>query len=109
MVLDRDRQRRIMIGGTEAMLREARRPRVDLHPDWLHGDRAGARTLDGRRGRGDAARRRVRPESVRIQYEAEAMVLEANRAGSFRTMVVSPGVLASPRVPTPLGALLGLS
>ena len=107
-VLDRERQRRIMLDGTEAMLHEARS--------------AGASTFIQIGYTGTVQERgpwmgsvdeetppegEYESESVRIQYEAEAMVLEANRAASFRTMVVSPGVLASPRVPTALGELLG--
>jgi len=108
MVLDRDRQRRIMIGGTEAMLREARSAGAST---FIQIGYTG--TVQERGPWTGAVDEETPPEgeyeseSVRIQYEAEAMVLEANRAGSFRTMVVSPGVLASPRVPTPLGALLG--
>jgi dihydroflavonol-4-reductase len=106
-ILDRDRQRRVNLGGTEAILREARS--------------AGASTfvLIGYTGtvqeRADTERAvteetppegEYESETVRIKYETEALVLEANRTGSLRTLVVSPGVLASPGVPTVLGGLV---
>jgi dihydroflavonol-4-reductase len=44
---------------------------------------------------------------VRMKYEAETLVLEANRPGALRTLVVSPGVVASPGADTVLGGLIG--
>ena len=108
MVLDRERQRRIHVGGTEAMLKEARSAGASTF--ILIGYTGTVQERGAWTGSVDEdtpPEGEYESESVRIQYEAEAMVLEANRAGSFRTMVVSPGVLASPGVPTALGALLG--
>lgn len=109
VVLDRERQRRIHVGGTEAMLREARSAGAST---FILIGYTGTVQERGRRADGPVDEEtppegEYESESVRFQYEAEAMVLEANRAGGFRTMVVSPGVLASPGVPTALGALLG--
>ena len=106
--LDRDRQRRINVDGTEALLREA--------------EGAGSKVfvLIGYSGtvqeRSDTAfpvDEESTPEAeyesdfVRMKYEAEALVLEANRPGAIRAMVVSPGVAAAPDTATVLGGLIG--
>ncbi len=109
VTLDRDRQRRVNVDGSEALLQAA--------------SAAGAKTfvLIGYSGtvqeRGDS----IAPvdeetppegdyeaEAVRMKFETEAAVLEANGRGGMRTLVVSPGVLAAPRVETLLGGLVSL-
>jgi nucleoside-diphosphate-sugar epimerase len=107
--LDRDRQRRIIVGGTEALLREA--------------SSAGAKVfiLIGYTGtvqeRADQTREvdeetppegAYESEYVRMKMEAEALVLEANGTGGMHTMVVSPGVLIAPGAETILGGLVSL-
>jgi dihydroflavonol-4-reductase len=107
-VLDRDRQRRIHVGGTEAVLREAQSAGATIFV--LLGYTG---TIQEREDTGSPVDETTPPEAeyvsdtVRIQYESEALVLEANRANGLRTMVVSPGVLASPGTPTVLGGLIG--
>ncbi|MGE5179166.1 MAG: NAD-dependent epimerase/dehydratase family protein [Bacteroidota bacterium] len=106
---DRERQRRVNVGGAEALLREAQSAGVKVF------------VLIGYTGtvqeRGDQ-RREVDEETppegayesdyVRMKTEAEAMVLEANGMGGMRTMVVSPGVLVAPGADTILGGLVAL-
>ena len=106
--LDRDRQHRINVGGTKTLLREA------------EGAGASVFVLIGYTGtvqeRNDPAfpvDEQSPPEAeyesdfVRMKYEAEALVLEANRPGAIRTMVVSPGIAAAPGAATVLGGLIG--
>jgi len=106
-VLDRDRQRRIHVGGTEAVLREAQSAGASVFV--LLGYTG---TVQERADIESPVDETTPPEAeyvsgtVRIQYESEALVLEANRAGGLRTMVVSPGVLASPGIHTVLGGLI---
>ena len=103
----RDTQRRINVEGTEALIREA--------------ESAGARVfvLIGYAGtvqeRDDtetpvdeetSPEGRYESEYVRMKYEAETLTLEANRAGVFRSMVVSPGVVLHPGASTILGGLV---
>jgi len=105
--LARDAQRRVNVSGTEALLSEAQS--------------AGARVfvLIGYTGtvqeREDPRRPvnedtppegRYESEYVRMKFESEAMVLEANRSQGMATMVVSPGVLAQPGTGTILGGLV---
>ena len=105
--LGRARQRRINVDGTEAVLRESQSSEAKVF------------ILVGYTGtiqeRGDLSTRvdeetppegEYESDSVRMICEAEALVLEANRVGSLRTMVVSPGILATPGVPTALGGLI---
>ena len=105
--LGRMRQRRINVDGTQAVLRESQSAEAKVF------------VLLGYTGtiqeRGDLSApidEETPPEgeyesdSVRMICEAEALVLEANRVGSLRTMVVSPGILAAPGVPTALGGLI---
>ena len=102
-----DEQRRIDVEGTEALLAEAQS--------------SGARVfvLIGYTGtvqeREDTSRPvdeetppegRYESDYVRMKFEAEAMVLEANQAGGMATIVVSPGVLANPVQSTILGGLV---
>jgi dihydroflavonol-4-reductase len=107
-VLDRDRQRRIHVGGTEAVLREAQSAGVSV---FVHLGYTG--TVQEREDVATMVDETTPPEAeyvsdaVRIQYESEALVLEANQSRGLRTLVVSPGVLASPGTPTVLGGLLG--
>jgi len=106
--LARERQRRVNVLGTETLLREAQS--------------AGAAVfvLIGYSGtvqeRGDVSQPvheetppegRYESEYVRMKFEAEAAVLEANRSGGMRTLVVSPGVLVHPGASTILGGLIG--
>ncbi len=105
--LDRRRQRRIHVDGTEAVLRESQSAGAKIF--ILLGYTG---TIQERADTGTPIDEETPPEaeyqsdSVRMIYEAEALVLEANRQTSLRTMVVSQGVLASPGVPTALGGLI---
>jgi dihydroflavonol-4-reductase len=106
--LDRARQRRVNVEGTRALLAEA--------------DSAGARRflLAGYAGTiqergGDAAVEETTPpaaryesEYVRMKFESETDVLEANRADSLRTSVVSAGALVDVRGGSLLAGLAGL-
>lgn len=107
--LARERQRRVNVDGTAALLREAKG--------------AGARVfvLIGYAGtiqeRDDPARpvdELTPPEGgyeaeyVRMKCEAEALTLEANTTAGMRSLVVSPGVLVHRSVPTLLGGLVSL-
>jgi dihydroflavonol-4-reductase len=100
-VLDRDRQRRIHVGGTEAVLREAQSAGASLFV--LLGYTG---TVQERKDAATAVDETTPPEAeyvsdtVRVLYESEALVLEANRAAGLRTLVVSPGVLATPAAGT---------
>jgi dihydroflavonol-4-reductase len=106
--LDRDRQARVNLGGTEAMVREARSAGV---PTFVLIGYAG--TIQERGG--DAAVDETTPPVmsyasayVRQKLEAEMAVLEANRPGEFRSLVVSPGALAGADCDTLLSGLAGL-
>lgn len=107
--LARERQRRVNVDGTAALLAEARG--------------AGARVfvLIGYAGTIQERQERDRPvdettppegryeaEYVRMKCEAEALVLEANAAAGMRTLVVSPGILLHRDVPTLLGGFIAL-
>lgn len=107
--LDRERQRRVHVEGTEAMLAEA--------------SSAGSRVfaLVGYAGtiQERGATERVNEDSppeppyesafVRALMEAETLTLEANRPGELRTMVASFGVLVGPRVSTLLSGIAQLA
>lgn len=106
--LGRERQRRVNVLGTEVLLREARSAGVRVF------------VLVGYTGtvqeRGDVSQPvheetppegRYESKYVRMKFEAEAAVLEANQAGGMRTLVVSPGVLVHPGTSTVLGGLIG--
>ncbi len=105
--LARDAQRRVNVGGTEAMLAEAQSVGVRLFV--LIGYTG---TVQERADQGEPVNEETPPEGsyesgyVRMKYETEAMVLEANRVGGMATLVVSPGVLAEPGISTPLGGLV---
>jgi len=105
--LDRRRQRRIHVDGTAAILRESQSAGAKLFV--LLGYTG---TVQERADRSNPVNEETPPEaeyvsdSVRMIYEAEALVLEANRPHGLRTMVVSQGVLAAPGVPTSLGGLI---
>lgn len=105
--LAREAQRRTNVAGTEALLSEAQSAGVRVF------------ILIGYTGtvqeRGDTSRPvnedtppegRYESEYVRMKFESEAMVLEANRSGRMETMVVSPGVLAQPGADTILGGFV---
>jgi nucleoside-diphosphate-sugar epimerase len=105
--LGRDRQRRINLDGTEEVLRESQSAEAKV---FILLGYSG--TVQERADLSKPVNEETPPEgeyeseSVRLLCEAEALVLEANRAGVLRTMVVSPGVLATPGVPTALGGLI---
>jgi nucleoside-diphosphate-sugar epimerase len=105
--LDRRRQRRIHVEGTEAVLRESQSAGAKLF--ILLGYTG---TIQERADVTAPVDEETPPEaeyvsdSVRMIYEAEALVLEANRQQALRTVVVSQGVLASPGIPTALGGLM---
>jgi dihydroflavonol-4-reductase len=105
--LGRARQRRINVEGTEAVLRESQSAEAKVFV--LLGYTG---TIQERGVLSAPVDEETPPEgeyesdSVRMICEAEALVLEANRVGSLRTMVVSPGILAAPGVPTALGGLI---
>ncbi|HYJ33521.1 MAG TPA: NAD-dependent epimerase/dehydratase family protein [Candidatus Binatia bacterium] len=106
---DRERQRRINVGGTESLLREAQSAGVKAFV--LMGYTG---TVQERSDRSGDVDEETPPEGayesdyVRMKTEAEALVLEANGAGGMRTLVVSPGVLLAPGVETILGGLIAL-
>jgi dihydroflavonol-4-reductase len=109
VTLDRDRQRRVNVGGSEALLRAAAAAgaRVFVLIGY-------AGTVQEREDVATPVDEETPPEGVyeaepvRMKFEAEAAVLEANGAGGMRTLVVSPGVLAAPRAETLLGGLVSL-
>jgi len=106
---DRDRQRRINVGGTEALLREAQSAGVKAFV--LMGYTG---SVQERTDHSVEVNEQTPPEGayeseyVRMKMEAEALVLEANGVGGMRTMVVSPGVTVAPGVETILGGLISL-
>lgn len=106
--LDRDRQRRVHVEGTDAMLQEASSAGCRLFA--LVGYTG---TIQERNG--DAAVNEETPPDgryespyVRTMVEAEVLTLEANRPGEFRTMVASPGVLLGPGLDSLLSGLTRL-
>jgi nucleoside-diphosphate-sugar epimerase len=107
--LDRDRQRRINVGGTEALLRESSSAGVKV---FIMLGYTG--TVQERADQTRDVDEETPPEGayesdyVRMKMEAEAMVLEANGTGGMHTMVVSAGVPISPGVDTILGGLVSL-
>ena len=106
---DRERQRRVNVGGTEALLREA--AGAGVRAFLLIGYTG---TVQERADQSKSVDEETPPEgayesdSVRLRMEAEAAVLEANGSGGMRAMVVSPGVLVAPGVETILGGLISL-
>lgn len=106
---DRERQVKINVGGTEALLREAQSAGVKVFV--LLGYTG---TVQERADHSSDVDEETPPEGayesdyVRMKMEAEALVLEANGTAGMRTMVVSPGVLVSPGVETILGGLIAL-
>ncbi|HLQ67867.1 MAG TPA: NAD-dependent epimerase/dehydratase family protein [Candidatus Limnocylindrales bacterium] len=106
---DRERQRRVNVAGTEALLREAAGSGVKVFV--LIGYTG---TVQERADPAKSVDEETPPEGayesdyVRMKMEAEALVLEANGSGGMHTMVVSPGVLVAPRVETILGGLISL-
>jgi dihydroflavonol-4-reductase len=105
--LARDAQRRINVAGTEALLGEAQSAgaRVFLLIGYTG-------TVQERDDQSHPVNEETPPEAeyeseyVRMKFEAEALVLEANRSNGMRTMVVSPGVLAQPGSETILGGFV---
>ena len=109
VTLDRDRQRRVNVGGSEALLAAA--GAAGVRTFVLIGY---AGTLQEREDSTAPVNEETPPEgiyeaeAVRMKFEAEAAVLEANGTGGMRTLVVSPGVLAAPPAETLLGGLVSL-
>jgi nucleoside-diphosphate-sugar epimerase len=107
--MDRERQRRINVGGTEALLREASGAGVKVFV--LIGYTG---TVQERADQSREVDEETPPEGayesdyVRMTMEAEATVLEANGTGGMHTMVVSPGVLMAPHADTILGGMVSL-
>lgn len=106
-VLDRERQRRVNAGGTEAVLKEAQSSGASR---FIFLGYTG--TVQERGDTTTPVDEETPPEpsfvseSVRMKYEAESLVLEANQAARLRTLVLSPGVLAAPGSATALGGLI---
>jgi dihydroflavonol-4-reductase len=105
--LARDAQRRINVEGTEALLAEAQSAGAKV---FVFIGYTG--TVQERTDPGDPVNEETPPEGryeseyVRMKFEAEATVLEANRSGGMTTMVVSPGVLIDPGARTILGGFV---
>lgn len=105
--LDRRRQRRIHVDGTEAVLRESQSAGAKLFILLGYTGTIQERAdISVPVDEGTPPEAEYESDSVRMIYEAEALVLEANRQTSLRTMVVSQGVLAAPGIPTALGGLI---
>lgn len=105
--LNRDAQRRINLDGTRALLREAQS--VGVRAFVFVGYTGTVQERDDSDGPVDedtVPEGRYVSDYVRMKYEAEAMVLEANQSGGMRTLVVSPGVLAHREASAPLGGLV---
>jgi nucleoside-diphosphate-sugar epimerase len=107
--LARARQRHVNVDGTAALLAEAKDAGVRAFV--LIGY---AGTIQERSDRGVPVDETTPPEGdyeaayVRMKFEAEARVLEANGVGGMRTLVVSPGVLLHRDARTLLGDLISL-
>lgn len=105
--LARDAQRRINVEGTEALLAEAQSAGARL---FLLIGYTG--TVQERSDSEEPVDEETPPEGsyeseyVRMKFESEAAVLEANRSGAMTTMVVSPGVLSQPGSRTILGGFV---
>jgi dihydroflavonol-4-reductase len=94
--LDRDRQRRVTVDGTAAMLHEAASAGCTA---FVLAGYAGTVQERGGQEAGEAVDELTPPGAayespyVRMKMESEAITLESNRPGTFRAMVVSPGAL----------------
>jgi len=105
--LGRDVQRRINVSGTEALLSEAQSAGARLFVLLGYTGTVQEREDPSRPVNEDTPPEgRYESEYVRMKFESEAMVLEANRAGGMATLVVSPGVLAQPGAETILGGFV---
>ncbi len=105
--LARDTQRRINVAGTEALLAEAQSAGALVflligYTGTVQEREDPSTPVDEETPPGG----RYESEYVRMKFEAEACVLEANRSGGMTTMVVSPGVLAQPGGSTILGGFV---
>jgi len=95
--LARDVQRRVNVSGTEALLSEAQSQGVRVFVLLGYTGTVQEREDPSRPVNEDTPPEgRYASEYVRMKFESEAMVLEANRSLGMATMVVSPGVLAQP-------------
>jgi dihydroflavonol-4-reductase len=105
--MGRERRRRINLEGTRTLLREAESAGVRA---FVFVGYTG--TIQERDDTASPVDEDTLPEgryvsdTVRMKYEAEAMVLESNRPGGMRSLVVSPGVLLHPGGSTLLGGLV---
>lgn len=105
--LARESQQRINAAGTETLLGEAQSAGVRVF--ILIGYTG---TVQERADPSRPVSEETPPEGryesryVRMKFEEEAMVLEANRSGGMATIVVSPGVLAQPGSVTILSGLV---
>jgi dihydroflavonol-4-reductase len=100
--LARDVQRRVNVAGTEALLSEAQSAGAKVFVLIGYTGTVQEREDPSRPVNEDTPpEARYVSEYVRMKFESEVMVLEANRSGGMATMVVSPGVLAQP------GTILG--
>jgi dihydroflavonol-4-reductase len=105
--LSRDAQRRINLGGAEALLREAQSAGVRLFVFLGY-----TGTVQERDDSSQPVDEDTPPEGgyeseyVRMKFETEALVLESNRSAGMTTLVVSPGVLVDPGTETVLGGFV---
>ncbi len=100
----RDKQRRVNVAGTEALLGEAESAGARLflfigYTGTVQECADPGSPVDEETPPGG----RYESEYVRMKFEAEVRVLESNRPEGMTTMVVSPGVLAQPGSHTILG------
>ena len=107
-VLDRDRQRRIHVEGTDAMVQEASSAGCRLFALVGYTGTIQERTGEAPVDEETPPEGRYESAYVRMMMEAEVLTLEANRPGEFRTMVASPGVLLGPGLPSLLTGLTRL-
>src|SRR5690349_3190556 len=106
--LDRERRQRIHIEGTEAVLGEASSAGSRLfaligYTGTIQERSAPAPVDEEQPPEGD-----YESAYVRMKMESEVLTLEANRPGQLRTLVVSPGVLFGPGLPSILTELTNL-
>jgi dihydroflavonol-4-reductase len=103
----RDQQRRVNVAGTEALLGEAESAGARLfvfigYTGTVQECPDPNSPVDEETPPGG----RYESEYVRMKFEAEVRVLEANRPEGMTTLVVSPGVLAQPGSRTILGGFV---
>ena len=105
--LARNVQRKVNVSGTEALISEAQSAGVRVFVFLGYTGTVQERDDPSQPVNEDTPPEgRYESEYVRMKFESEAMVLEANRALGMATMVVSPGVLAQPGTGTILGGFV---